>query len=389
MLGKLVVNFKRLFAELFGKGKNGGFERRKRRMKMKNGADVALAHGLFVIGVAEESKGYAVCAEGRLNNIRNISFVGFGIKVIHGLAAEFGMLGKVVVGSVGNAPKLAPAEREQIFKIRGADGIEAKLLFGMVAAADILFVHTKTKKPVFAIVLPICEPIKVCAGFAEEFKLHLLKLAGTEGEVAGSDFVTEGFTDLTDAERNLFSCGALNVFKVYENALSRFRTEINLAFCVFGNALEGFKHKVERTDVGKVMGAAHRAGNAFFINKGAHTVKIPAFGVNAGLVGNKLVGSVAGLTVLAVHKRVGKSAHVAGGHPHLGIHKNCGVKTDVIRAFLNKGLPPCAFYVVFELNAQGTVIPCVGKTAVYFRTCINKSAVFAKGNNFIHCFFAG
>ena len=386
VLCKLVVHFKRLLAELFGERQHGGLERSKRRVQVQHGADVIIAHGLFVVCVAEERKGYAVCTEGGLDNVGDISLVGFRVKVVKGLTAEFAVLRKVVVGSVRNAPKLAPAEREQELEVGGSHGIEAQLLLGMVAAADVLLGHAKAEQPAFAVVFPVCEPVKVGAGLAEELKLHLLKLAGTEGEVAGSDFVTEGLAYLTDAERNFLSGGALNVLKVHENALRGFRTEINLALCVLGNALEGFEHKVKGTNVGEVLRTAVGAFYAFFVDESAHTVELPTLGVNSGLLLDKLVGSVAGFAVLAVHKRVGEAAHMTGSNPHLRVHKDSGVKTHVVGAFLNEGFPPGAFYVVFKLHAEGTVVPCVGKTAVYFRTCVNKSAVFAKCNDFIHCF---
>ena len=50
------------------------------------------------------------------------------------------MLSEVVVGSVGNTPELAPAEREEELKVGRCLGIEAKLLRIMIAQADVLIV---------------------------------------------------------------------------------------------------------------------------------------------------------------------------------------------------------------------------------------------------------
>ena len=135
------------------------------------------------------------------------------------------------------------------------------------------------------------------------------------------------------------------------------------------------------------MCAAVGANDVLFINKFAHFSEFPAFGRNSGLVFDKFISSVAGFAGFAVHKRVGESADMAGSYPNLGVHKDRGVKTYVIGAFLNECFPPSAFYVVFEFNTERAVVPGVGKTAVNFRTCVNKAAAFAKCDDFFHCFF--
>ncbi len=60
-------------------------------------------------------------------------------------------------------------------------------------------------------VLPVGEPLQIGAGLAEELQLHLLELAGTEGEVARGDLVAEGLAHLADAEGQLPAGGALDV----------------------------------------------------------------------------------------------------------------------------------------------------------------------------------
>ena len=58
----------------------------------------------------------------------------------------------------------------------------------------------------------------------EELKLHLLELTGTECEVTRCDLVTEGFTDLADTKRNLFTRCSLYVLEVFENTLCSLRS---------------------------------------------------------------------------------------------------------------------------------------------------------------------
>ena len=71
---------------------------------------------------------------------------------------------------------------------------------------------------------PVIEPLQVGIRLAEELQFHLLELSGTECKITGSNLVTEGLTDLADAERNLLSRGSLYILKVNENTLSGLRS---------------------------------------------------------------------------------------------------------------------------------------------------------------------
>ncbi len=97
------------------------------------------------------------------------------------------MAAKVVIGTVGNAPQLAPAvaEGELILDIGGGAGIEGQLSRLVIPQTQGIFLDAKRRQPVFAEVLPVGEPLEVGAGLAEELTLHLLKFPGTEGEIAG------------------------------------------------------------------------------------------------------------------------------------------------------------------------------------------------------------
>ena len=92
------------------------------------------------------------------------------------------------------------------------------------------------------------------------------------------------------------------------------------------------------------------------------------------IVLNQLVGAETLFTCLAVHKRIGKTAQMAGSHPCLGVHKYSTVNTHVIRAFLYEFLPPGFLYIVLQLHTEVTVIPCIGKSAVNLRTRVYKSS---------------
>ena len=89
----------------------------------------------------------------------------------------------------------------------------------MISCTHLLRLDAKGLKPVNTELLPVCKPLQIGARLAEKFKLHLLKLSGTEGKVSGSDLISEGLSNLSDTEGNFLSGGSLNILKVYENTL--------------------------------------------------------------------------------------------------------------------------------------------------------------------------
>ena len=193
-------------------------------MQMQNVPHVAVFKRFFIVSVAQEHQQHSFYADGRLYDIRHILFVGERIGIGKILTGLLGMCAQVEIGAARNAPKLAPAERELVFYIGGAVGVMRKLGLLMLPQAHIFLVYAKGQHEVLAVFLPILVPVKLGAGRAEEFKLHLLKLAGTEYEVTRCDLVTERFSDLSDSERDLLSGCSLYVLKVYKNTLCGLRS---------------------------------------------------------------------------------------------------------------------------------------------------------------------
>ena len=206
-------------------------------------------------------------------------------------------------------------------------------------------------QPVDTELLPVSKPFQISVGLTEEFQLHLLKFTGTEGKVSGSDFVTEGFAHLADAEGNLLSGGTLYVFKVHKNTLCGFRTKVNRILRILGNALEGLEHQVKLTDIRKIMFAAARAGNVMFFNEIHHFFLIPAvngtvqlYAVVRSVIFNDFVRTETLVAFLTVHQRIGKAAQMA-------------------------------------------VIPGIGKASVNFGPGVYKASRFGQSHNFFHCLF--
>ena len=148
----------------------------------------------------------------------------------------------------------------------------------------------------------------------------------------------------------------------------------------------GLEHQVELADAGEVLLAAHGANDVVLGDVGLQLGVGPAVaGLGAlGEVLDELVGAEAGLAGLAVHERVVEAAHVAGGYPYFPVHQDGAVQAGVVRAFLDKLLPPGLLDVVLQLHAQGAVVPGVGQAAVDLAARKNKAAVLAKSHQLIH-----
>ena len=257
----------------------------------------------------------------------------------------------------------------------------------MVTQTHVFFLDAEAEQEVLAGVLPVLEPFQIGARLAEEFQLHLLKLTGTEGEVARGNLVTEGLTNLCHAKRNLAAGGALYILEVYEDTLCGLRTQVQLVLCVLSDTLEGLEHQVKLTNIGKVMTTAVRAGDLLFVDVIAHLLIAPASRIFAGSVLDQLVSAVTGMTVLAVHQRVREAADMAGSNPSHRVHQDSGIQTDIVRGLLYELLSPSVLDVILEFDTKRTVIPGVSKTAVDLGAAVNEAAALAQGNDLVHCLF--
>ena len=305
------------------------------------------------------------------------------------------MGGQVEVGAGGHAPQLAPAEGEDELKVGGGVGVVAQLLGVVVPQTQVLVPDAQAQQPVVAELLPVGEPLQLSPRLAEEFQFHLLKLTGAEGEVARGDLIAEGLADLAYAEGQLPAGGPLDILEVDKNALGGLRAEVDGVLGVLGDPLEGLEHQVELPDVRPVELAAGRTADIVLLHKGlhlrlAHSVHAVAQ-VEAVLLApvlNDLVGAEALLALLTVHQGVGEAAHMAGGHPHLGVHQDGGVQAHVIGVLLDKLLPPGLLHIVFQLHTQRAVVPGVGQAAVDLRAGEDKSPSLTQRDDFFHGLFA-
>ena len=355
-------------------------------MQVQHRANIAALQGFLIIGIAQEGQHSTLHAQRRLDAVRYVLFVGHRIQIFHGLAGMFLMPGQVVVRTVCHAPQFAPAEGEEELKVRGSLGIEGQLLRLVIPQAEAVFLDAQVHQPVTAEGTPVIEPLQVLAGLAEEFQLHLLKFTHPENEVAGSDLVAEALADLGNAGRQLLPGGTHYILEIHENALRRFRAEVNLVGGVFRYAGIGLEHQVELTDAGEVLLAADRALDVMLGNVGFQLLigpAVPGF-VPMGKVFNQLIGTEASLAGFAVHQGIVEAAYVTGGHPHFPVHQNGAVQAGVVLAFLYKLLPPGLLHIILQLHTQGAKVPGVGQAAVNFTAGKNKAPVLAQSHQLIH-----
>jgi hypothetical protein len=87
---------------------------RERRVQMHNRTYVAALERFFVVCVAKERERYAVGAERRFYAERDIFGVGERVHIFKVFTRVDCVLLEVEIGSVGNTPKLAPADGKRI-----------------------------------------------------------------------------------------------------------------------------------------------------------------------------------------------------------------------------------------------------------------------------------
>ena len=278
-------------------------------MQVQHGAHILLTLGvhevLLVVGLAQEGQRHTVTAQRRLDDVGDVVLVRLGVEVLEALAGGLLMAAQVVVGAVCNAPQLAPVgEREGVLDVGGGAAVEGQLGGLVVAQTQIFLLDAKAQQPVLAVVLPVGEPLQVGVGLAEELALHLLKLAGTEGEVARGDLVAERLADLADAEGQLAAGRALDVRKVDEDALRGLGAQVAGGGGILGHADGGLEHQVELADGGEVMLAADGADDlGVGGDELVHLVKGHGIDVHALALltlGDELVRTVAALAGAAV-----------------------------------------------------------------------------------------
>ena len=198
----------------------------------------------------------------------------------------------------------------------------------------------------------LLEPLLVGARLDEELDLHLLELAGAEDEVSRRDLVAEGLADLADAERRLLARGLQHVGEVGEDALGRLRAQVVQAGLVVDDAEEGLEQARELADLGPLADLVRvlRVGD---VGESVHRRMAVL-----GLVRlEEVVGAVALVGDERLGERVAEHLDVPGCLPDGRRQDDGRVESDHVAAAAHEGVPPLALDVLFQLDAEGAVVP--------------------------------
>ena len=84
-----------------------------------------------------------------------------------------------------------------------------------------------------------------------------------------------------------------------------------------------------------------------------------------------------------INQGVVEGVNVARGFPYGGVHEDGGVDAHDVLVQQSHGLPPIAFYVVFEFYAVLAVVVHGRKAVVYFRALKHKTVFLGMGNDFL------
>jgi len=323
---------------------------------------------LLVVSFTEESKGGAIHSGTGFHNVGNEFLPGFLVEIFERFAAGFLVLLEVVIGAVCDSLEFLSAEWKGIEKVVSTLGVEGSVFFRDIKNGDFTPGDADRFVPGKAVGEPLIEPFFSICRWDKKFNLHLFEFAGSEGEVARVDFVTESFPDLGDSEGELLSRDFENVFELDEHCLSCFGSEVGEISLVLDRADVGFEHQVELTGFGEfpAAGINHFAG---FLGAGG---------------GGDLIGSEASLAGFAIDHGIGEGGFVAAGFPDGATHQNGTVHADDIVALLGHGFPPVVLEVSFESNSERPVVPGTVQTPVDFGGGEDKPPAFAKGHDFFH-----
>ena len=181
---------------------------------------------------------------------------------------------------------------------------------------------------------PVFVPLQAVCWRYEELHLHLFELAGAKDEVSWSDFITETFSNLCNAERWLFAAGLKHVCKVHEHSLGRFRTHVHRGACAFHWSGSCLEHQVEGSRFGELAAL--------------HSLR--------AITSLDVVFAEASLANSAVDQRVRKVCQVARGFKYLRWAENGRIDQNCVVSLLHHGAHPCVFDIAQHERSEWAVV---------------------------------
>ncbi len=199
-----------------------------------------------MVGRTHRRQNQTLHAETRLNHVRIKFLAGLRILIFKILAGFFAVIFQIEIRPVSQSAKLFCSEWKFIFEINGSLRIMRQLFFRNLKLVYVFQINAQIFYPLkylfpphFEIFTPV---VFLLWRFDEVLNFHLLEFSRAVNKITGSNFVPERLADLSDPERQLFSRGIENIFKIDENALRGFRPEINFISFIFSRAQRSFKH---------------------------------------------------------------------------------------------------------------------------------------------------
>src|SRR3546814_20111658 len=130
-------------------GRYGLFGGSQSRVQVRHGALIVVTL-LLVVGGDEERHRGACDGGGGLDNMGHVAVVGLLVEVLELRVRVGGVLGEVVVATVGDALQLVPAPREQELHVGRARAVVAELVGVVGAQAQQVGGHAVLDVPVVA-----------------------------------------------------------------------------------------------------------------------------------------------------------------------------------------------------------------------------------------------
>src|SRR5690606_29516149 len=132
----------------------GAFDRRKIIMERQKLARFLTFDRFFAIGIAQKRKQGTVSPSRRFNHVRQVVLIASLIKIAEIFTAVFHVLFEVVIGAIGNAFQLTPANGKFVFHINAALGVMGQFIACMFAQAQLFGTNTVALVPVKAFLFP-------------------------------------------------------------------------------------------------------------------------------------------------------------------------------------------------------------------------------------------
>ena len=379
--------------------------------------------------MAHHTEEHAVYTDRSLDDIGSVAFTQFRIEIFNLLTAELSMLREVEVGARVNTFHFFESKRHLKLYVTCCVSIVSELL--VVVETIVFCAKTESLVPSHARFLPLAEPFEFGAWLHEELHLHLFKFAHTEDELASYDLITESLTDLCNTKRNLHATCLLHIEVVHEDTLCGLRTEVDGRCPLRSRPHFGLKHEVELAHFSPVASTANGAndflvqddlaqffkvaiieshrktlvqsialssnfehttvgGAEFFFVEGflETLATLSHFFLNllvifCELIFDKHVSAIAFLRILVVNQGIVKRIYVTRSLPNSGVHEDGRVDAHDVLVEQSHRLPPVLFDIIFEFNAELTVVIDCAQSVIDFTGGKYKSVLLAVGNYFL------